>query len=288
MQQFHAWRPEGKSTLIRSWRLTSFGDQGFHFKDVHRTTRCTAHWECEPVPASGLGWPSEAGVVPGVSPDCACVGLSSLLSLRVRPAKTSLRRLLILLLLVSSTLAFGPLPAKSPLLFLRCSLRRRKAPMRSSVEALGRWRRERISRNAVRRRCDVSPSVFSGGASPSKFWESYESRDCTGRRSTRHSGQVPDTFRSHGSTHSGWNLWSHGKTRRSWPFSKSSVQMEHPRLSSDEALSVPIAPAAAAAADCAGAMPDCCSSAKACVVDVDCVVSVTPAAVFGIVAVLFS
>jgi hypothetical protein len=113
-----------------------------------------------------------------------------------------------------------------------------------------------------------------GGAS--SFWscDVEESWEVTGRRSTRlmgisipsivhqraayHNGHVPDTFNNQGSTHSGWNLWLQGSTRRSWPFSKSSVQIEHPRASSDDALSVP-APTPVAAG-CAGAMPDWCSS----------------------------
>jgi hypothetical protein len=68
-----------------------------------------------------------------------------------------------------------------------------------------------------------------------------------------HKGHVPETFSNHGSTHSGWNLWSQGRTRKSWPISKSSVQMEQPRFSSCDALSLPVA--AVAMADCAGAMP---------------------------------
>lgn len=47
--------------------------------------------------------------------------------------------------------------------------------------------------------------------------------------STYHSGHVPETFRSQGSMHSGWNLWLHGSTLTSWPFVKSSVQTEHAR-----------------------------------------------------------
>ena len=50
-----------------------------------------------------------------------------------------------------------------------------------------------------------------------------------GRRSIRHKGQVPETLSSHGSTHSGWNLWLQGSTRTSSPRLKSSVQIEQPR-----------------------------------------------------------
>jgi hypothetical protein len=49
-----------------------------------------------------------------------------------------------------------------------------------------------------------------------------------GRKSIRHKGQVPETFSSHGSTHSGWNLWLQGRTRTSSPRLKSSVQIEQP------------------------------------------------------------
>lgn len=67
---------------------------------------------------------------------------------------------------------------------------------------------------------------------------------------TYHNGHVPLTLSSQGSTHSGWNLWLHGSTRMSWPFSKSSVQMEHPRPSSALVF------AAATAAPAAGAIPE--------------------------------
>jgi hypothetical protein len=53
-----------------------------------------------------------------------------------------------------------------------------------------------------------------------------------GRRSIRHNGQVPDTLSSHGSTHSGWNLWLQGRTRTSSPRVKSSVHIEQPRVPS--------------------------------------------------------
>ena len=43
-------------------------------------------------------------------------------------------------------------------------------------------------------------------------------------------GHVPDTLSSHGSTHSGWNWWLHGSTRRSCPLTKSSVQMGQEKL----------------------------------------------------------
>ena len=53
-----------------------------------------------------------------------------------------------------------------------------------------------------------------------------------GRKSIRHKGQVPETLSSHGSTHSGWNLWLQGRTRTSSPRLKSSVQIEQPRVPS--------------------------------------------------------
>lgn len=52
----------------------------------------------------------------------------------------------------------------------------------------------------------------------------------TKKGKTYHNGQVPDTLTSHGSTHSGWNLWLQGRTRRSWPLMKSSVQIGHEKL----------------------------------------------------------
>ena len=73
---------------------------------------------------------------------------------------------------------------------------------------------------------DVPSTSIGGGSSP--LWVSDES----GCRSILHSGQVPLTFRSQGSMHAGWNLWSQGRTRRSWPTSKSSVQMLQPGMSS--------------------------------------------------------
>ena len=48
---------------------------------------------------------------------------------------------------------------------------------------------------------------------------------------TYHRGQVPDTLVNHGSTHAGWNLWLHGRTRTSSPTVKSSVQIVHPKMS---------------------------------------------------------
>lgn len=57
--------------------------------------------------------------------------------------------------------------------------------MRSSGDALGRWRRDRMSRNAVRRRCEISPSGLRGGVRSSGFGEMVESCDVTGLRSTR-------------------------------------------------------------------------------------------------------
>lgn len=56
---------------------------------------------------------------------------------------------------------------------------------------------------------------------------------------------------------SGWNLWSQGSTRRSWPFSKSSVQMEQPRFESLLVVrSVLVAAPTPVASVSAGAMPD--------------------------------
>lgn len=145
--------------------------------------------------------------------------------------------------------------------------------MRSWGVALGLYRSDNMSRNAVRW-CDVSAASASvaggcvGVESSGLALEAEESFEVTGRRSTRlemvlvtglqdwgrkwlrwtyHNGHVPDTFNSHGSTHSGWNLWSQGRTRRSWPFSKSSVQMEQPSVSSWEEVSVPAAAADVAA-----------------------------------------
>jgi hypothetical protein len=48
---------------------------------------------------------------------------------------------------------------------------------------------------------------------------------------TYHSGHVPDTLRSQGSTQAGWKVWLQGSKRTSWPRSKSSVQMEQPSVS---------------------------------------------------------
>jgi hypothetical protein len=45
------------------------------------------------------------------------------------------------------------------------------------------------------------------------------------RRSKRHSGHVPETLTSHGSTHGGWNWCWHGSTRTSSWRTKSSWQM---------------------------------------------------------------
>ena len=119
-----------------------------------------------------------------------CTGLASCLSLRARAVKTPLKRALILRLLslalsTFSTLWFGLFAERSPLWFARCSLRRRRALIRSSVEAFGKWRNERISRSALRRRCEVSASGFRGGASWSRSCEAEESWEFTGRRSTR-------------------------------------------------------------------------------------------------------
>lgn len=133
--------------------------------------------------------PSE--FVAGVWFSCCCTGLASCLSLLALGVKTPLNRALILLLLLSlapstfSTLWFGLSPAKSPLWFARCSLRRRRALIRSSADAFGNWRNERISRSALRRRCEVSASGFSGGASWSWSCEPEESWEFTGLRSTR-------------------------------------------------------------------------------------------------------
>jgi len=51
--------------------------------------------------------------------------------------------------------------------------------------------------------------LVSGGRSVrggSEEGSSVELREVVGRRSTRHKGQVPETLRSQGSMHSGWNL----------------------------------------------------------------------------------
>lgn len=90
----------------------------------------------------------------------------------------------------TSTLAFAGLDSTaSPERFKRCSRRRRSAMMRSSVEALGRWRRDRMSRKALRRRCEASASgvvvVVVVGSSALGVVESWE---VTGRRSTRLGG----------------------------------------------------------------------------------------------------
>lgn len=112
------------------------------------------------------------GVLPvgGTIAELLCAGSASPRSLRARAPKASLSRVLILLLLLSlvlamfSTLGFVLSPARSPLWFLRCSLRRLRAPIRSSADEFGKWRNNKISRIAVRRRCDVSVSGFRGGA----------------------------------------------------------------------------------------------------------------------------
>ena len=68
---------------------------------------------------------------------------------------------------------------------------------------------------------------------------------------TYQSGQVPDTFISHGSTHGGWNLWSQGRTLTSSPARKSSVQIEHPRPSPlSSAGGAPVAGVADASLSC--------------------------------------
>lgn len=129
--------------------------------------------------------------VGGTTAEFLCAGLASPRSLRPRAPKASLSRALILLLLLSlvlatfSTLGLVLSPARSPLWFLRCSLRRLRAPIRSSADEFGKWRNNKISRIAVRRRCDVSASGFRGGASWSWPWEAEESWESTGRRSTR-------------------------------------------------------------------------------------------------------
>lgn len=113
------------------------------------------------------------GVLPvgGTIAEFLCAGLASPRSLRARAPKASLSRALILLLLLSlvlatfSTLGLVLSPGRSPLWFLRCSLSRLRAPIRSSADEFGKWRNNKISRIAVRRRCDVSASGFRGGAS---------------------------------------------------------------------------------------------------------------------------
>jgi len=95
------------------------------------------------VQAAGPLGPGAASASFLLDPPC-CAGPSSALSLLERPLKTSLSLALMRLFLLSrapstsSVLAFALPPAISPLWFLRCSLRRRRADIRSSGEAFGR------------------------------------------------------------------------------------------------------------------------------------------------------
>lgn len=57
--------------------------------------------------------------------------------------------------------------------------------------------------------------------------------------------------------HAGWKEWLHGRTRTSWPFSKSSVHIEQPRafsslVSDVDASCEPVAPAAVISRDVSG------------------------------------
>ena len=96
-----------------------------------------------PVQTLGPLAPGAASASFLLDPPC-CAELSSALSLLERPLKTSLSRALMRLFLLSralstsSVLAFALPLATSPLWFLRCSLSRRRADIRSSGDAFGR------------------------------------------------------------------------------------------------------------------------------------------------------
>lgn len=116
-------------------------------------------------------------------------GCSSCPVLLVLPLNTPENLVLSLLLrraaVTSSVLSFELPDATSPLPLRRCSRKRLRADMRSSVEALGRERSNKMSRRAERRRCDIPASGCRGGASISGSCSSTEEREFTGRRSTR-------------------------------------------------------------------------------------------------------
>ena len=85
--------------------------------------------------------------------------------------------------------------------------------------SLERWAGSGIQGGGGRRGCRVIRR---------EFWKGE------GGEGAYHSGQVPDTFSSHGSIHSGWNLWLQGSTLVSCPFTKSSVQTEQASPASAE------------------------------------------------------
>lgn len=80
----------------------------------------------------------------------------------------------------------------------------------------------------------VSPSALDSPVVVGTGWRSIRLPALlaaeTGQRGWKtayHKGHVPETFKSQGSIHSGWNLCLQGSTRMSCPLTKSSVHTEH-------------------------------------------------------------
>lgn len=146
--------------------------------------------DADPDPDPGSSSLVAAGVAELLPPSASVSACAGGLSSRplLRPPNTPLNLTLILLLLLCPAAASSATSTPSSLLFLLCSLSLLSAEIRSSADASGRERKERISRMTERRRRERSASDWRGGARWSGSTPAVdEVVECevTGRRSTR-------------------------------------------------------------------------------------------------------